>query len=120
MGGKTVSTRVVVYAILLGWTAWIAFPLYWLAILPFKRGEDVSGRTTYLPFIDFTPTTQALGRAFTPGSDASLALNNSLFVSIGSAGIALVLGAMAGYGLARFQYRLGPLTNDRLRMGFLS
>jgi ABC-type glycerol-3-phosphate transport system permease component len=65
-----VLKRVIVYTILLGWTAWIAFPLYWLAILPFKRGQDVSGRTTYLPFIDFTPTTQALGRAFTPGSDA--------------------------------------------------
>jgi multiple sugar transport system permease protein len=111
--------RVIVYTILLGWTAWIAFPLYWLAILPFKRGQDVSGRTTYLPFIDFTPTTQALGRAFTPGSDASLALNNSLFVSIGSACIALVLGAMAGYALARFPYRFGPLGNDHLSLSFL-
>jgi multiple sugar transport system permease protein len=115
-----VLKRFLVYTILLCWTAWIAFPLYWLAILPFKRGEDVAGRTTYLPFIDFTPTTQALGRAFTPGSDASLALYNSLFVSIGSAGVALVLGAMAGYGLARFQYRLGPLTNDRISLSFLS
>jgi multiple sugar transport system permease protein len=115
-----VLKRVLVYTILLVWTGWIAFPLYWMASLPFKRPQDVSGRTTYVPFIDFAPTTQALSRAFTPGSDASLALQNSLFVSIGSAAIALVLGAMAGYGLARFQYRIGPLTNDHVSLGFLS
>jgi multiple sugar transport system permease protein len=82
-----------VYGVLLGWSLWIGFPLYWLVA--------------------------AALRSFIPGSLAGLAFANSVFVSVGSACVALVLGAMAGYGLARFNYRLGPISNDRIRLGLL-
>jgi multiple sugar transport system permease protein len=54
-----------------------------------------------------------------PGSLASQALENSVFVSIGSACLALAFGAMAGYGLARFQYGTGLVNNELIRLGFL-
>src|ERR1700732_69635 len=82
-----------VYAVLLGWSLWIGFPLYWLLPAAMRRPQDVML--------------------------AGLAFANSVFVSVGSACLALVLGAMAGYGLARFTYRIGPLTNERIRLGFL-
>jgi len=107
-----------VYAVLLGWSLWIGFPLYWLLVTALRRPQDVGG-FPLVPFVDFVPTTQGLERAFVPGSLATQALGNSVFVSVGSACFALVFGAMAGYGLARFQYGIGPLSNDRIRLGFL-
>jgi multiple sugar transport system permease protein len=89
-----VRKHVLVYTVLIAWSAWIGYPLYWLFAAALRRLPD-------------SPT-------FT------LALTNSVFVSVGSACIALVLGAMAGYGLARFSYRIGPLTNDKIRLGFLA
>jgi multiple sugar transport system permease protein len=107
-----------VYAVLLGWSLWVSFPLYWLFVSALRRPQD-GGPLALVPFVDFVPTTQGLERAFVPGSQASLALTNSVFVSVGSACAALVFGAMAGYGLARFKYRIGPMCNERIRLGFL-
>jgi len=90
--------RIGVYAVLLGWSVWIGFPLYWLATAAWRQG---------------------VLRAFTPGSLATLALGNSVVVAVGSACLGLLLGAMAGYGLARFDYRFGLLSNERIRLGFL-
>lgn len=107
-----------VYAVLVGWSLWIGFPLYWLLASALRRPQD-GGSSALVPFVDFVPTTQGFERAFVPGSPATQALGNSMFVSIGSACIALVLGAMAGYGLARFQYGTPPANNQRIRLGFL-
>jgi multiple sugar transport system permease protein len=105
-----------VYAILLAWTVWIGYPLYWLVVTPFKP----SARAGNVPFVDFAPTLRSFESTFRPGSDARLALTNSIVVSVSAACVALVLGAMAGYALARFRYRVGPLTNDRLSFFFLA
>jgi multiple sugar transport system permease protein len=83
-----------VYSVLLGWSLWIGYPLYWVLVAALRRPLD--------------------------GLSASLALTNSVFVSVGSACIALILGAMAGYGLARFTYHIGPVTNERIRLAFLA
>ena len=88
------------YAILLVWSVWIGVPLYWLLVSALS--------------------TQNLLRVFVPGSPATLALTNSVIVSVGSACLALVFGAMAGYGLARFDYRVWVFSNNRIRLGFLA
>jgi multiple sugar transport system permease protein len=107
---------VAVYAVLLGWSLWIGYPLYWLFITPFKP----SPRAGNLPFVDFIPTVRSFVTTFRPGSDPNLALTNSIIVSVSAACIALVLGAAAGYALARFRYQVGPVTNDRLSFFFLA
>jgi multiple sugar transport system permease protein len=107
---------VAVYAILLGWSAWIGYPLYWLLVAAIKP----TPRAGNVPFVDFTPTLRGFASAFREGSDARLALANSLVVAVSAAVIALVLGGMAGYALARFRYRFGPVTNDRLSFFFLA
>jgi multiple sugar transport system permease protein len=96
---RAVLKQCVVYAVLLVWSVWIGFPLYMLLTAALR---------------------QNVVRAFAPGSVALLALGNSVVVSIGGAGCALVFGAMAGYGLARFEYRVGLLSNERIRFGFLA
>jgi multiple sugar transport system permease protein len=105
-----------IYAVLLTWTVWIGYPLYWLCVTPFKP----SARAGNVPFVDFTPTVRSFVSTFRPGSDAHLALTNSIIVSLSAACIALVVGSMAGYALARFRYRVGPVTNDRLSFFFLA
>ncbi|MBV9122392.1 MAG: carbohydrate ABC transporter permease, partial [Planctomycetes bacterium] len=47
---------IIVYVILLGWTVWLAFPLYWLAIAAFKTPLDMTQYATYIPWVDFEPT----------------------------------------------------------------
>ena len=91
--------RWLVYAVLVVWSVWIGFPLYWLVTAAVR---------------------QNVFRAFLPGSQATQALANSVFVSVGSACAALFFGSMAGYALARFDYRLNILSNDRIRFGFLA
>jgi multiple sugar transport system permease protein len=105
-----------VYSILLGWSLWIGYPLYWLVIAPFKPSPRVGN----LPFIDFVPSVASFASTFRPGADARLALTNSVIVSVSAASMALLLGAMAGYALARFRYRVGPISNDRLSFFFLA
>jgi multiple sugar transport system permease protein len=105
----------VVYAVLIGWSLWVGFPLYWLAVAPFKP----SPRAGNVPFVDFTPSLRSFAATFRPGSDARLALANSIVVAVVAAAMALVLGATAGYALARFRHTVGPITNDRLSFFFL-
>src|SRR5690242_9143639 len=117
MAPRWFPTRTVaVYTVLLIWSLWIGYPLYWLLVAPFKP----SARAGNLPFIDFVPTVRSFVTTFRPGGDPLLALTNSVVVSVSAACIALVLGATAGYALARFRYRVGPVTNDRLSFFFLA
>ena len=108
------------YTILLVWAGWIGLPLYWLVVSALRRPQDGGGRVALVPFVEFAPSIDGLVRAFAPGSLAALALTNSVIVSVGSAVLALAFGAMAGYGLARFDYRFWIVSNDRLRTAFLA
>lgn len=112
---------IVVYAVLLAWTFWLAFPLYWLLIAAFKTPRAIAERATYIPFVDFSPTLAAFQTVFIQrGSAAIRPFVNSLSISVTAGLIALVIGAMAGYALARFDYKIGPIDNDRLSFFFLS
>lgn len=113
---------IVVYAILLSWTIWLAFPLYWLLIAAFKKSVDMTSYATYIPWGDFQPTTDAFANVFqmTNGLDPFLPFRNSIAISVIAGIVALIVGAMAGYALARFQYRVGRIDNDQISFFFLS
>jgi multiple sugar transport system permease protein len=104
------------YAVLVGWTLWLAFPLYWLVIAAFKTPLAQSQRATYLPFVDFQPTLNAWVSVFGTkgGLDPRTPFMNSVIISCGAGVIALVVGSMAGYALARFHFRIGKIDNDRI------
>jgi multiple sugar transport system permease protein len=77
---------------------------------------------TYLPWIDFQPTTAAFGQVFgkAAGLDPRQPFTNSVIISTTAGMIALVIGSLAGYALARFQYGVGKVDNDQISMFFLS
>src|SRR2546423_15140534 len=97
---------ILVYAILLGWTVWLAFPLYWLLIAAFKTPLAMTEYATYLPWIDFKPTLDAFDKAFVKmvGLDPRPFFANSLLIPTGAGIVALLVGSMAGYPPARFPY----------------
>jgi multiple sugar transport system permease protein len=97
------------------WVVFSLFPVYWMAILAFKRNVDIYGRIRYLPGIDFSPGLHAWRLLFDPQhAEFLLGLRNSLvFASVGAL-VAVIIGALAAYGLVRHTYRYGPMKNDDL------
>ena len=47
------------YAILLFWSAFVLFPIYWVVITAFKDAQTVNEGPYFIPFVDFEPTLAA-------------------------------------------------------------
>ena len=110
--------RVIVITI---WIICVTFPIYWTLITSFKSQVDIYGGPYYLPGFDFTPNTSAWEYLFTTGSQSFfLGLKNSIIVSLVSSVLALVIGAMAAYGLSRYQYNYLGKDSDGLAFLILS
>jgi multiple sugar transport system permease protein len=94
------------YAVLITWTLVMFFPMYWLVITAFKPGVAVATGPTYLPFVDFEPGLHAFREVFfTPrGEMAARPFLNSTITALSSSAVALFVGSMAGYSLARFRF----------------
>ncbi len=93
--------------ILLGlWTLVCIFPVYWSFITTFKTFSHFSGGPYYIPFVDFEPSLFAWRIILEEGFDStSQAFLNSIIISFTSSTIAVFLGSMAGYALARITYK---------------
>jgi multiple sugar transport system permease protein len=98
----------VIVAVLLIWTL---FPFYWAFISSIKDPADNYGNK-WLPFISFVPTLQPW-RELWSIREIRDSMVNSAIVSIGASTIAVLLGTLAAYGIARFRFfrpRNGSLT----------
>jgi multiple sugar transport system permease protein len=94
------------YALLGFWALIVLFPLYWVFITSFKQPIDVNDGPFYLMWVDFHPSAHAWKYIFVDlGHDTFRPYLNSVIVALISSALALALGSMAGYGLARMQYR---------------
>lgn len=112
--------RIVLGAALALVLVWVAFPLYWALVTSFKEPTETF-QPTFIPFLQFAPTLNNWADQFRlAGRDIFKDLRNSLFVAVGSAGLALLLGSMAGYSLARFRFKVGPFRNHDISTWFLS
>lgn len=103
-----------IYAALSAWGLFALFPMYWTVIASFKEPLAVSQGATFLPWVDFQPTLSAW-RAILFGIERETVgrpLANSVIIGLGSTFLVVVVGAMAAYGLTRFQVRAGPLGNQ--------
>jgi multiple sugar transport system permease protein len=78
-------------------------PLLWVIVSSLKKPLDV---TAYPPTLLFTPTLRSY-RALFESYGAGAALMTSMITSASSMVGSLVLGTLAGYGLAKMQNRIG-------------
>lgn len=112
--GQSRVGKAFLYLVLAVWAIFTLFPLYWTLITSVKSSRAVNGRVpTFLPWGDFTPTLDPFVDIFGGGEGYSasamgpvgLLMRNSFGAAIGSATLAVMLGAMAAYALSRFRYR---------------
>lgn len=111
------------YLFLLGWSLFVVFPFLWALSTSFKDGNAVTSGPTYLPYVDFTPSTQGWQSLFASGSQGINIVApflNSTIVTLSASAISLALGAFAAYGLSRFSYRAGPIGNGDITFFFIS
>jgi multiple sugar transport system permease protein len=92
--------------------AWFVFPLVWQLLSSIKPAVEVTANP---PVFIFEPTLQNWQTLLFEKGGASYLLN-SIIVAAGSAALSLVLGSIAAYGLARFDFR----GRDSLALDFLS
>jgi len=95
----------VIIIVLIVFTIWTLVPIIWAGITAFKDPGD-SLKPTFIPFKQFQPTLYAWEEAFITQGDRTLrAIRNSVIVATFSSAAALILGALAGYSLARYRFR---------------
>ena len=96
----------VTYTLLIIWAIICLFPIYWVLITSFKLPIAVFQGPKYFPWIDFQPTLKAWKFLLTGPTSAAVYRSwiNSAILATTSAAIAVLIGAMAGYGLTRFRY----------------
>jgi multiple sugar transport system permease protein len=90
---------VVIMTVLLLWTL---FPFYWAFISSIKNPADNYGNK-WLPFVSFEPTLKPW-RDLWSIREIRESMLNSAIVAVGAATVAVVLGATAAYGIARFRF----------------
>ena len=97
--------KTMAYALLIGWTIVVLFPIYWLAITSLKQPIQVDSGPVYVPFLDFKPTLDAWKYILVDlQNDTLRPYVNTVVVGVVSATVALALGSTAAYALVRFEY----------------
>jgi len=123
MKHQTWMQRFLLYAIVIFWCFVCLFPFYWLFTTSFKQPLHVSRGPVYIPYVDYSPTGEHWQYLFDQQGDVFFRhFRNSLIAATGSMALAVVIGAMAGYGLARYAYHWRALgwRNDNIAFWIIS
>jgi len=97
---------------------WAFYPFYWAVISSFKLPADTF-TISYIPFFQFKPTLQNWVNEFIfRRREIWNGIKNSLIIAISASSLALLLGTMAGYALARFNFQ--KMKNKDIAIFFLS
>jgi multiple sugar transport system permease protein len=81
---------------------WTVVPLAWMVLSSFKPAGDL---TSSDPVLAFKPTLDHYDALFSGGNNIGPYIRNSIIAAGVSTVIAVVLGCLAGYGLARSRFR---------------
>lgn len=123
MKRKKWGQKLLLYSIVTLWSFICLFPFYWLFTTSFKMPLHVSRGPLYVPYVDYEPTGTHWRYLFDEqGETVFRHFRNSLIAATGSTLLAVAIGAMAGYGLARFRYRWRGLgwRNDNIAFWIIS
>ncbi|MFZ0215957.1 MAG: carbohydrate ABC transporter permease, partial [Candidatus Dormiibacterota bacterium] len=102
------------------WAVFVAFPLYWVLITAFKTNSSIYGGARWLPFVDYQPSLSAW-QSILGGANSVLGpLLHSVVIVTVSTVVALLLGSMAAFGLARFPLRAAWMRNQDVAFWIIS
>ena len=73
VGKMSPAAKVVAYSLLLFWSFFVLFPIYWVIITSFKDATAVNQGPFYIPFVDFSPTLDAWRTQFTEDPNCNFA-----------------------------------------------
>ncbi len=59
VGKMSPAAKTVAYGLLIFWSAFVIFPIYWVIITAFKDAAAVNQGPYFIPFVDFQPTLDA-------------------------------------------------------------
>jgi multiple sugar transport system permease protein len=108
------------YAPILLWAAFVALPIYWMVITAFKDNSAIYNGARWLPWVDYTPTSQAWHDVLGGSASVIGPLEHSLIISTAATLVAVFVGSLAGYGLARFRLKLGFMRNNDISFFIVS
>ena len=112
----SLAGQVVVFIIIAIALFWVLFPFYWAFLNSIKKPAETF-QPTWIPFLQFTPTLEHWQSELAIPEIRRAVLNSTL-ISVGAATLAVPLGTMAAYALARFRFRRPA--NGTLTTWFLS
>ncbi len=116
---KHSGANLLIWVVVIIAALWAFFPFYWAIITSFKPPGVILTKPSLVPWLQYTPTTANWENEYvTRGKEIGGALKNSLFIAGGATIIAIILGTMAGYGLARFKFHRWK--NKDMTLWFLS
>jgi multiple sugar transport system permease protein len=111
--------NILLWAVIIIVTAWVVFPFYWAIITSFKPPGVIMSKPSLVPFLQYQPTLYNWQSEFTQRwREIGRGMGNSLIISVGATVLAVTLGTLAGYGLARFRFY--RWTNKDMTLWFLS
>jgi len=97
--------KLLLYGVVIFWCFVCLFPFYWLFTTSLKRPLHVSRGPLYVPYLDYQPTGEHWDYLFNEQGDSLFRhFRNSFIAATGSTILAVIIGAMGGYGLARYRY----------------
>ncbi len=96
---------------------WVLFPFYWALVNSIKKPADTFRSGAWIPWLQFQPTLEHWISELAI-IEIRQALLNSTIISLGAATLAVLLGTMAAYALARF--RFGKSGNANFTTWFIS
>jgi multiple sugar transport system permease protein len=115
---RALIKNVILWTIIVVATAWCLFPFYWAVITSFKPRAVILTTPSLIPWLQYHPTIFNWIDEFSRLNEDIKALKNSIIISVGASILAVSLGTLAGYGLAR--YRFYRWTNSNMTVWFLS
>lgn len=106
--GRVRLSQPLLVAVLLGYAAWVLFPMIWVAYSSLKPDEAIFRDTFALPALDELHFDN-YRRAWREARFGEYVVN-SVVITVTSVALIVLLGAMTAYALARFSHPLGRVT----------
>lgn len=105
--GRSRLSRILIWVAVALAVIWVLYPFVWAVITSFKTQREAL-EPTIIPFLQFHPSLENWSAELGLGArETTLALGNSIAISVGATLLATILGTLTGYALARFRYGIG-------------